>query len=209
MTASGFAAILIDRLGVIGIGIGVFFNGLGVPGLSEVLLPLGGLGIRQGHINVVAMFIVVMVCQIVGLSVAYWIARAGGLPLVERYGKYVFISHRDITSAERAFNKYGVRMIAVGAFVPGIQGFIGYAAGFAQMNYIRFILAAFIGKLVWVSCLMYLGWILGSHLEVLDRFIQQFGIFVLLIGVIVGIWYVRRHRQMKLAELNDTKRRVD
>jgi membrane protein DedA with SNARE-associated domain len=209
VSATGFAAVLIDRLGLLGIGIGVFFNGLGVPGLSEVLLPLGGVGIRQGHINVIAMFVVVMACQIAGLTLAYWIARVGGLRVIERYGKYIFVSHRDVISAQRAFDKYGIRMIAIGSFVPGVQGFVGYAAGFAQMNYMRFIVAAFVGKLVWVSALMYLGWILGSHLGLLDKFIQQFGIIVLLAVIIAGIWYVRRHRQMKLVELSETKRRVD
>lgn len=209
MTVSGIAAILIDRLGVLGIGIGVFLNGLGVPGLSEVLLPLGGVGIRQGHINAVMMFVVVMVCQLAGVSVAYWIARSGGLPLVERYGKYVFVSGRDLRAAEQAFNKYGGRMMVLGAFTPGVQGFVGYAAGIAQMGYGRFLAAVFVGKLIWVSALMYLGWILGNHLGLIDQVIQQFGIVVLLGLIVAAVWYVRRHRKMKEVESTATKRRID
>jgi membrane protein DedA with SNARE-associated domain len=209
MTVSGIALVLIDRLGAFGIGIGVFLNGLGVPGLSEVLLPLGGVAVRKGQINLLLLFIVVMVCQVVGASIAYFIARKGGLPLVERYGKYVLISKRELHSAEQAFNKYGRRMVVIGAFTPGIQGFVGYAAGFAQMNYSRFVIAVFIGKLVWVSALLYLGWILGNHLTLIDRVIQQFGIVVLVAFVVAGVWYVRRHRRLKADQVTVAKRSND
>jgi membrane protein DedA with SNARE-associated domain len=195
VSASGVAGAIIDKLGAAGIGLGVFLNGLGVPGLSEVLLPLGGVAISQGRMSLPVLFVVAMASQMAGLILAYLIARYGGIALVERYGKYVLISSRELEAATRAFDKYGSWLVLFGAFIPGIQGFVGYIAGLARMNFVRFVISVFVGKLVWVGGLLYLGSILGDHLDLIDRSIKQIGVVILAALVLIGIWYVRRHHR--------------
>src|SRR6266403_2153377 len=92
------ASNLVDRLGVFGIGIGVFLNGLSVPGLSEVLVPLGGVAVRQGRMDLASLLVVSMVMQLLGVTCAYFLARYGGIALVEKYGKYVLISPHELES---------------------------------------------------------------------------------------------------------------
>ena len=195
MSASSVAAAIVDKLGAAGIGLGVFLNGLGVPGLSEVLLPLGGVAISQGRLSLPVIFVVAMACQMAGLVLAYVIARYGGIALVERYGKYILISNRELEAANRAFDKYGSWLVLFGAFIPGIQGFVGYIAGLARMNFARFAVSVFVGKLVWVGGLLYLGSVLGDHLDLIDRSIKQIGVVILAALVLNGIWYVRRHHR--------------
>lgn len=195
MPVSTIATTFIDRLGAAGIGAGVFLNGLGVPGFSEVLLPLGGVAVRQGQLSLVPVFVIAMVCQLAGVSIAYAIARYGGVAMVERYGRYILVSHRELKAAQRAFDKHGEWLILFGAFIPGIQGFIGYVGGLAEMNYARFIVSAFVGKLVWVGGLLYLGSVLGNHLDLIDRSIKQIAVIVLLALILFIIWYVRYNRQ--------------
>jgi membrane protein DedA with SNARE-associated domain len=198
MSFSGIATGLIDHLGILGISAGVFLNGLSVPGLSEVLLPLGGLAAKQGHLNLWVLVPAVMAAQLLGLSCAYALARFGGLALVERYGKYILVSHHELAAAQRAFERYGGPLVIVGAFVPGIQGVVGYVAGLAQMKYSRFLAAVFVGKLVWIGGLLYLGSIVGDHIDLIDRSIKQIGIVVLIAVVLAGIWYVYRHKRRKV-----------
>src|ERR1700733_5548848 len=108
---SSAAVTLVGHLGVAGIALGVFLNGLGVPGLGEVLLPLGGLGVKQGQLNFWWLVAVALVAQLAGLTVAYAIARYGGIALVERYGKYVLISKHDLDSAHRLFTRHGGALV--------------------------------------------------------------------------------------------------
>jgi len=195
MSFSGTAMSLVHHLGVWGIALGVFLNGLSVPGLSELLVPLGGLAVRQGNLNLWLLFPVVMLAQLAGVSVAYALARYGGVALLERYGKYVLLSHHELVGMHKAFERHGARLVLVGSFVPGLQGLVGYVAGLAQMPYRRFLLAVTAGKLVWIGGLLYLGSILGSHLDLIDRSIKQIGLVVLALMVVVGIWYVRRRKR--------------
>jgi membrane protein DedA with SNARE-associated domain len=190
-----FATSLIDRLGLLGVGIGVFLNGMGIPGLSEVLLPLAGVAIRQGSQSFIQVFAVALVAQLTGTCLAYAIARGGGLPLIERYGKYIFISRRELDATERAFNRYGGRIVVIGAFVPGSQGFIGYAAGVARMNFGWFFLSILVGKIIWVAGLLYAGVLVGDHIGLVDKSIKEIGLVVLALLGAALIWYIYNHKR--------------
>ena len=202
-TLSTAAIGLVNHLGALGIGVGVFLNGLGIPGLSEVLLPLGGVAVHQGRISLPWLFVVAMVCQLAGLTVAYCLARFGGLALVEKYGKYLLVSSRDLRAAHRAFVKHGGGLVIVGAFTPGIQGFIGYVAGIAEMNYIRFIVAALVGKLVWIGGLLYLGSVLGNRIDMVQQSLKQAALIILVAAAALVAWHIwghSRHRSQHAEE---------
>ena len=188
---------VISHVHVWTVAVGVFLNGIGVPGLGELLLPLGGAAVRTGHVNVVELYIVALIAQVLGLTVSYWIGRSGGLILVERYGKYIFLNQRELRAAHKAFEKYGSPMVLVGAFVPGPQAFVGYVAGIAQMNFSRFLVSATIGKAIWVGGLMFLGYELANNLSLIDSSIKQIGLVILVVLVATGVWYLIRHRNKK------------
>src|SRR6266576_2516280 len=136
---SGVALSLIDKLGVAGVGLGVFLNGLGIPGLGETLLPLGGVAVRQGRMDLLVLLLVAMTAQLLGLTCSYFIARYGGVALVEKYGKYVLISGHELHKAQKGFDRFGSWLVLFGSFIPGPQSIIGYAAGLAAMGYWKFL----------------------------------------------------------------------
>lgn len=195
---SDMAMMLVNHLGVAGVAVGVFLNGLSIPGLGETLLPLGGVAVHQGKMNLVVLLVVAMVAQLAGLSVAYVIGRYGGVALLERYGKYVLIRHQELKKMQRGFDRYGNWLVLVGAFIPGVQGLIGYAAGIAEMNYWKFLVSAFVGKTVWIGGLVGLGMLVGRNLTLIDRSIKQMSMLVLAGLVVLVVWYLLRHRQQRL-----------
>jgi membrane protein DedA with SNARE-associated domain len=194
---SDVALSLLNHLSLASIAIGVFLNGLSIPGLGETLLPLGGVAVRQGRLNLLVLLVVAMVAQLAGLSVSYAIGRFGGVALLERYGKYVFLSHHELQKAQQRFDKHGGLLVLVGAFIPGIQGIIGYVAGLAEMNFGQFLVSAAAGKVVWIGGLVGLGVVLGNNLALIDRSIKQISLVVLAALVVAVAWYVYRHRKTK------------
>jgi membrane protein DedA with SNARE-associated domain len=195
---SNAALELVNHLGVAGVAVGVFLNGLSIPGLGETLLPLGGVAVNQGKMNLWVLLVVAMVAQLAGLSVAYAIGRYGGEPLLVRYGKYVFVRPHELKKMQLGFDKYGSWLVLVGAFIPGIQGLIGYAAGIAEMNYGQFLVSAFVGKIVWIGGLVALGMAVGNNLDLIDRSIKQMSMIVLAGLVVLVVWYVWRHRRQRM-----------
>lgn len=195
ISLSGIATGLFDQFGPLGLGIGALANTTGIPIPSEVVLPLGGLAVRTGQTNAALMFVMFVVAQMLGLVISFSLARFGGAGLIEKYGKYFLISRHELHKAERAFEKHGSLLVIVGLCLPAIHGYIGYPAGIARMNIARFLSFALAGVLIWTAALMYIGYMLGSQLEMIDRIFRQFSLVIvaLLLGTV--IWYIRHRRQ--------------
>lgn len=192
---SGIANSLITTLGPAGIAVGLAINTIGIPIPSEILLPLAGVGVKTGQFGLAEAFFLAVLGQLVGLSISYSIARYGGIGLIERYGGYVGFRRRELDNAQRAFDRYGGVIVLFGLCLPAVHGYVGYPAGIAKMNPIKFGLYATLGASIWAAGLMYLGYVLSDHLDVIERVFSQFTILIVILLAIGVIWYIRRHRR--------------
>ena len=69
------------------------------------------------------------------LLIAYFVGLKGGRPLLEKYGKYILITHSKLEHADQWFEKYGHEAVLISRVLPGIRTFISLPAGIAQMDY--------------------------------------------------------------------------
>jgi membrane protein DedA with SNARE-associated domain len=106
------------------------------------------------------------------------------------------IRKRELDMTERAFNKYGTRLVVVGTCLPALHGYVGYPAGLAKMPFGRFMAAASLGVTVWTIALITLGYFLSSHIDSIATTLGQFGILVGILAIIVVIWWIRRQRRI-------------
>ena len=72
--------------------------------------------------------------SVIGSLAEYYAARAGGRPLIERYGKYLLITRKDIDRADSWFATRGEITILVGRLIPGVRHFISIPAGVSRMS---------------------------------------------------------------------------
>lgn len=186
---------LINTLGLAGVSVGLFVNCLGIPIPSEIIIPLAGISVRQGHNNLILAIIVTVGAQMLGLYVSYLIGRFGGVELIQRYGKYVFISSHELERAENAFEKYGGRLVFFGLILPGIHGFVGYPAGIAKMAIWRFSITAVFGALIWSGALLAVGYFLGDHLGQIDAIFHKFGVIIVIAIIAAALWYINKQRK--------------
>ncbi|HSX48367.1 MAG TPA: DedA family protein [Candidatus Nanoarchaeia archaeon] len=186
---------LIETAGYGGLSVGLIVDSAGVPVPSEVLLPLAGALVRQGRFNMAAVIAVGTIAQSVGAFLAYWIGRKGGLPLIHRYGKYVFFSEHELAITQKWFARYGSRLTLVGRCLPVIRTYIGYPAGVAKMPVGGFITATLVGSLGWTTILTLLGYELAGQLDAIHHTLDRFSLVVVALLVVGAIWYVSRHRK--------------
>jgi len=186
---------LIAQFGYGGVAAGLFINALGIPIPSEIILPLAGVGVRDGSLHALPLLIVAVVAQLAALCITYGIARYGGIELVERYGKYVLIRRRELEKAEVAFSKYGGRLVLFGLCMPAIHGYVGYPAGIGKMRFGRFVVFALLGSTAWTVILGSLGYFLGGHLATINTVLHQFALVIAIIIVAVIVWWIVRQRR--------------
>jgi membrane protein DedA with SNARE-associated domain len=157
---------LIDHYGYFGLFIGMTLGNTGVPIGTELVLPVAGALTATGHLSSLWLTVVVALAgELAGGSVAYAIGRFGGVPAIERYGRYVHFTHGRLLRVHRFFERWGSFAIFVCRFLPVVRGISAIPAGIAEMNLGLFYLWTFLGSLIFCTFLIVLGNALGTHLN--------------------------------------------
>jgi membrane protein DedA with SNARE-associated domain len=165
-----------------------------IPLPSEVVMPLGGWKLVEendlGFWFVVLAGLAGAVGSLLGSLIEYYVARAGGRPLIEKYGKYLLITYADLDRADRWFATRGELTVFVARMIPGVRGFIAIPAGIARMNVLRFSIFTFIGAFPWTFGLALGGYLLGANYDDIRGVTRPFDVPIILgIAGLVG-WFV-------------------
>ena len=169
-----------------------------IPLPSEIIMPFSGYLVFRGDFELFRVALAGGFGCVVGSVPAYYLGLYGGRPLVERYGKYVLISHRDLDIADRWFERYGDWAIFFSRLLPVVRTFISFPAGVARMNFSRFVTYTFIGSFPWCLGLAYIGMKLGENWDTLGVYFHRFDIVIgilIALGVIYYIWHHLKGRK--------------
>lgn len=186
-----FIIAVISQTGYPGIVLLMAIESACIPLPSEIIMPFSGYLVTTGRFSLWWVGVAGAVGCNVGSIIAYTLGSYGGRPWLERYGRYVLISHRDLAWADRWFSRYGEATVFFARLLPVIRTFIALPAGIARMNFWRFNLYTFFGSLPWCLGLAYLGLKLGERWASIRDYFHKFDTligFVLLVGVIWFVW---------------------
>ena len=156
-------------------------------------MPFSGYLVTTGRFNLWLTGIAGALGCVVGSVAAYWAGIKGGRPFLEKYGKYVLISHHDLDNADRFFRKYGDWSIFISRLLPVIRTFISLPAGIAKMRFGRFIVLTFLGSLPWCLALAYVGKVMGENWEEIKIYFRQADIVIGILIVIAVVLFLYRH----------------
>jgi membrane protein DedA with SNARE-associated domain len=181
-----------------------FISSMGIPVGAEVAIIYGGVlaskyGFSQHHhLNIVAVIAVAALAEILGSLAGYLIGYFGGRPLVDRVGKYVLLTHRDLDRAEAWFARRGEPVVLFGRFIPLLRSFVSFAAGLGEMAIAKFILFTVVGCAVWCAVLTTVGYELGSsYRHVLNGFKDAGYVLAAVVVVAVVMLFVHRLRVVR------------
>src|SRR6267378_3550490 len=121
-------------------------------------------------------------------------------PLIQRYGKYVFLSEKNLLRSERFFAEHGEISTLIGRLFPVIRHLISVPAGLHRMPLPKFILYTAVGAAIWCAILTYIGYFLGQHEGVLrTEEIHRYAAWALLalipLSLILILVYALRRRR--------------
>jgi membrane protein DedA with SNARE-associated domain len=190
---SGFVLATIRAGGYAGVAGLMAIESACIPLPSELIMPFAGFLASQGRFDVWLLGLFGAVGCVVGSIPAYYLGLYGGRPLIEKYGKWVLISHRDLDTADRLFQRHGEPVVFVARLLPVVRTFIAFPAGVSRMNMPRFVLYTFLGSLPWCLGLAWLGRKLGENWETLGRYFHRFDAAIGAAIVAAALLYVWRH----------------
>ena len=153
---------IIRDLGLAGVSVMTLTSGVvGLPG-SEPTMLFAGFNVFQRHLSMIGIIVFGVLGDMIGASIAYAIGYYGRRELVERHGNKLHISVRKLDRAHDWFERYGSAVIVVSRWIPFARAAFPYAAGVARMPFLRFLVFATIGSIVWITALGVLGNAVGS-----------------------------------------------
>jgi membrane protein DedA with SNARE-associated domain len=173
-----------------------------IPFPSEVIMPLAGwlLVEDKGHgwdFLLLGAFYGA-VGNTIGSLVAYAAGAWGGRPLLEKYGKYILITRKDVDLADRWFQKYGEITVFASRMLPVVRTFISLPAGISRMNLTRFTVLTFLGSFPWSLLLIFGGYQLGENWEDITTYLRPISIpLAIIIGMGVVWFFWHRIREIR------------
>ncbi len=205
----------ISSTGYSGVALLMAIESACIPLPSEIIMPFAGAltafhldpsgnylspGLFGGGNTWMGLFLVATAGAIgcnLGSVLAYWVGAVGGRPMIERYGRYVLLSSRDLDRVTSLFEKYGSITVLLGRLLPVVRTFIALPAGIARMNQVKFHLYTFIGSWPWCFALAYFGMRLGKSWNdpnsPFHEWFHRFHLVVEIALVAAVLWFIWTH----------------
>jgi membrane protein DedA with SNARE-associated domain len=181
--------------GYFGIILAMALESCCIPLPSEIVMPLAGYFVLRypDRFSLPGVALAGATGCLIGSAVAYGIGRAGGRPLLLKYGRYVLISQADSDTADRLFARHGGAVAFFSRLLPIVRTYISLPAGIARMGFIRFCAYTFVGSLIWSLGLAWIGTRIGENVQNLGGIFHGLDAVIAAVIVVVVVLYVRRH----------------
>jgi membrane protein DedA with SNARE-associated domain len=192
-----WATEVIYAIGYVGVALLIALEQVFPPIPSEVILPLSGSLAASGRFNLPAAIAAATVGSCLGALMLYSIGRFAGEkklgPWLDRYGKWLLLSRKDLDNSRTWFSRHGTWAVLVARLIPGMRSIVSVPAGLASMPIGRFLALTAIGSGIWNTALIIAGFLLGRNWDQVKGWIAPFGpiVYVILIAV-VGLFIGRR-----------------
>ncbi|TBL72472.1 DedA family protein [Paenibacillus thalictri] len=174
------------------IGLPLDFIALPIPPGNSTLTYTGYLSYK-GVLLLLPAFLAALTGALLGVTITYAIGYQIGMPLVEKYGKWLSIKPEHVQKVRRYYDKYGNTMLLFSFFIPGIRQFIGYFIGMIRVPFRAVVIYAYLGTLIWVTAFFAIGYVFGEQWQSVFLLVETYlkYLFIGLGCVLVGLFLVR------------------
>lgn len=182
-----------------GILFGVLFMETGfvvtpfLPG-DSLLFAAGALTASMGVFNIWVLWLLMVAAAFLGDTVNYWIGHFIGPKAFEMNNRLVKKKYLD--KAQSFYDKHGGKAIILARFVPIVRTFAPFVAGVGKMHYLRFLSFNAVGGLMWVSLMLFAGYLFGNIPIVKTNF-HYVVLGIIFVSVIPLIWEIIKARKEK------------
>ena len=188
------------------IGFAMFLENLIPPIPSEIIMPLGGFFVYKGDLNFYILIISGLIGTVVGALPWYFLGKLLNekklSDFIDRRGKFVGISLKDLDKSRLWFDKYGVLLVFWGRLIPGIRTLISVPAGVELMPIKKFLIWTSLGSLIWVIFLTLAGYLFGENYEIIELYIDNFKVILKPIFVILILFLLIKFFKKNLKNNN-------
>lgn len=182
--------------------------GFGLPVPEDITLVSGGVISGLDLANPHTMCVVGLAGVLIGDSTMFLAGRIFGYRIQRIRTFRKILSPRRFSHIQRQFKKYGLSLLFVARFLPGLRSPIFLVAGMSRrISYLTFILMDGIAALISVPVWVYLGYFFADNLDLLMEYVKDVqSMIYLILGLIllvVVIIYLKKRFHSKLNKFSE------
>lgn len=181
----GYFIIFISAIAEALPAVGSFF-----PGHTVVIL--SGFFAQLGVLRLDAAVFTAASGAIIGDLLGYIIGRAYGHEFISRYGRYFFFNRNKYEKTEQLVRDHAGKTLIFGRFSPFTRAFAPFIAGSSKVKFLKFIIFAVLGGLIWAGSSVLIGYIFGQSFSAAARY---FG-WIITIAIMAIILLVLTYRYL-------------
>ncbi len=137
------------------------------------------------------------IAEVCGATALYAVGYYGGVPFVERYGRYVGFKHSALMKVHGFYERFGTITVFWCRFVPFVRGVASFPAGLSRMQKRYFITYTALGSAIFCFGLAYLGNMAGNNIDGILAVLHKLTLViagVVVVALIAGflVWRARR-----------------
>jgi membrane protein DedA with SNARE-associated domain len=144
-------------------------------------------------------FLAVVLAGVLGYQLGsiggWWIGKRGGLPFVERHGRWLHLTPERLERADRWFDRWEGQAVLLGRVTPIARSFISIPAGVFGMPFGRYNVLTLVGNTVWCVVIAAAGWALGASYEKFNhafRYLEYAVVLAIAAGAVYLLIRARR-----------------
>ena len=160
-----------------GICLAVFAQQLCLPLPALLLLMTTGALASQGQgtLNLPKVLLAGVVGCLVADGVWFWLGRRWGSGVIRLVCSFTSNPQQSRERSHRIFDKWGLRLLLLAKFVPGLDGVAPPLAGAEGATVRGFLAYDAVGSFLWTGVYIAVGYIFSHQLDSVMRVVQRFG----------------------------------
>ena len=170
---------------------------------GDSILFIAGTVVAVANLNVHVLVIVLIIAAVLGDSVNYGVGHYIGPKVFQRPDSRWF-RQEYLRRTQAFYDKYGGVTIIIGRFVPIVRTFAPFLAGVAGMSYRRFLCFNIVGGCLWISSLVYAGYLFGNIPWVKDN-LSLIVVAIVVVSLIPAVSTFVKERRAAKAVRRETR----
>jgi membrane-associated protein len=124
--------------------------------------PTGPLG--AAHLNIYALTLALVAAAIIGDQCGYFLGLQTGHAVFTRQEGF-FFKRKHAERAHAFYLKYGAWAVIAARFMPVLRTFVPFMAGVGEMPYLKYLGIDSIGGFLWITIVVWSGYLLGERAQ--------------------------------------------
>ena len=188
---------LLKKYGLAGLFLIIFLEYACFPISSEIVLPFCGAFAKSYDISFFLLIPGSILAGLAGTSICYFIGRMGGTRVLSFLKSRFPKTEKGILAAEEKMEQFGALAVCFGRVIPLCRTYIAFIAGSIRQPYGQFLSYSLLGITVWNCLLMSLGYLLKTNWNEVQRYYEEYKLFLAVTAVVVIFVFIFVKRILK------------